>query len=457
MAPRLPPSPPTRGLATALRVAFVVCLVAGALAPVATASPRPVPACGPCDRSLTGAARAHGVDATVERSTATMRVHENGSATWTVADRLNAAAAERLGRNDSLRRAVATDAVAVHDARLLSARVDGDTLRLRYRTPNVATETPGGVLRVDYFRDDPGARVVSGLGADRLTLVAPEGRVVGTALPGAEASGRRMTVTAFRSHGDGPFVTLVPEGSALAPVWSLVAVAVAVAPVVGRNLLLLVALPSLLFAGCLAALSWGVGRAVDGRTLDAERGGLAVAGLGVVLLAHPLYAGGVSILGSTEPVLLAGAAGLVALGGALAVPAVRRDLSTPRLVGLVALAFGVAVAVGYALRALPVADRTFFAGAWVVGQVLPALPVYAAVVAGDAAARGELRRGLLVAVGAFALATLGTFSIASHGGTLYGLAVALVLAGAVVGTLAGTPLFVLGYALPSSDGSPGRD
>ena len=115
-----------------------------------------------------------------------MRVHRNGSATWTVENRLNDTGGFE---NASLRDAVAEAAISVHDARLLSTSVDGDsversstgseglrpsgsrlaaddnrtqsgdTLRMRYRTPDAAVDAPGGVLRVDYFRDDPGTPV----------------------------------------------------------------------------------------------------------------------------------------------------------------------------------------------------------------------------------------------------------------------------------------------------------
>jgi len=429
---------------------LVVVLVVGsllgtALATPATASPRPVPVCGPCERPFVSAANAHGVDVQVERSTATMRVHRNGSATWTVENRLNDSAAATF-ENASLRESVAADAVAVHDGRLLSTSVDGKTVRIRYRTPDAATQAPGGVLRVDYFRDDPGTLIYTHLGADRLRLVAPEGMAVGHALPGSDVSddGHEMTVTSFETGGDGPFVTLVPEDDSLAPLWSLVAVALPLAPIVGRNLLLLIAVPTLVFAGGLRAIVWAASvTGFDPDSAHPDRRALAVAALGVVALLHPL-APGLFVLSGTEPPLLGGAVGVIALGGALAVSAVRARLTLARLAGLVGLAFAVAVAVGFVLRSMP----GLHVGDHVVRRMLLTLPVYAVTLVGYAAANGGLRRALAAAAGAFALVLATTFPVLSQAGTFYGLAVVLAVVGAVGAVVVGTPLFLLGYGLP---------
>ncbi|WP_435067369.1 hypothetical protein [Haloplanus sp. C73] len=425
--------------ARVLVAAALVGTLLGVAVP-ATASPRPVPVCSPCDRGFTSAAHGHGMDVEIEHSTATMRVHRNGSATWTVENRLNDTAAATFARNDSLRRSVARDAIAVHDGRLRSTSVSGDTVRMRYRTPDVATDAPGGVLRVDYFRDDDGRLVRSGLGADRLTLVAPQGMVVGHALPGADVSSRRMTVTDFDARGDGPFVTLVPADAALAPLWSLVAIALPLVPIVGRNVLFFLVVPGAVFAGGLAALAWGA-RAFDAdATTTPDRRALAVVAVGLLALAHPLYAG--SVVAGSEPNLLAGGVGAVALGASLSLPAVRDQLSERRLAGLVAVAFALAVAVGLLL-----ADSD---GASVATLVLP-LPVYAATLAGYTAAHTSLRRGLAVAVGALLVVLATTFSIASQGGTLYFLGVILAVLGALAGVVVGIPFFLLGYGLPGPD------
>jgi hypothetical protein len=439
---------------TTLLAALLVTSVLGVgLAGSAAASPRPVAVCEPCDRGFLSAARAHGVDARIERSTATMRVHRNGTATWTVENRVTDAAATAF-RNDSLRRSVAEAAVEVHDGRLLSTSVDGDVVRLRYRTPDAATAATGGVLRVETFRDDPGARVTDDLGADRLTLLAPEGTVVGRALPGADVDGRRMTVTTFESRGDGPFVTLVPEGNTLGPLWSLLAVAAPLAPVVGRNVLLLVGVPAAVFGaglGSLARLARVLGLAAAPTGGPPDRRALLVVALGGLGLAHPLF-GDLVFLGGSTPALVAVSAGLVSLGGGLAVPSVRERCSFVRLGGVVAGAFAVALAVGLLLQTLPLGDLSIRDDAVVARLVLPALPLYAVTLAGYAAAHGRPRRGLATAAGAYALVPAATFSITSRGGSLYFLGVFLSVLGAVGGVVFGIPLFALGYGLPGPDG-----
>lgn len=438
---RLPPSV----LLAALLVGLLL-LLAG----TATASPRPVAVCDPCGDGFVRAAHAHGVDVQVEHSTARMAVHRNGSATWTVENRLNATAAAAFRENATLRRTVAEDAVAVHDGRLRSTSVVGDTLRIRYRTPEAAVDAPGGVLRVTYFRDDPGRRIHTGLGVDRLTLVAPDGMVVDRGLPGADRSGRRMTVTSFESDGDGPFVTLVPGDAPLGPLRSLVAVALPLGVVVGRNLLFAVAAPTLVFAGGL----WTVAAATDRLAAGAvtpDRAALAVVVLGILAAANPLYAR--TVVAGGSPPLLAVGVGAVVLGGALSLPTVRGGLSTRRIVSLVALAFAAAVAVALLFQTLPSGDLSVDETV----TVLPALPVYAVTLVGYAAGRASLRRGLVGAAGILALALVSTVPIASQPGSFYLLGTILRLLGAVAAVVVGVPFFLLGYALPVSSGDERRD
>ncbi|WP_248895276.1 hypothetical protein [Haloplanus halobius] len=433
-------------------VLLVGALVSVAAGPTA-ASPRPISVCAPCDRGFVSAAHGHDVDVRIERSTATMRVHRNGSATWTVENRLDAAAASAFRQNETLRRAVAREAVGVHDGTLLSTRMADDTLRMRYRTPDAAARAPGGVLRVEQFRDSS-LRTYTDLGADRLTLVAPPGMVVDRGLPGANVSSRRMTVTDFDSEGDGPFVTLVPEGALAGPLWSLLAIALPIGSVVARNALLLVAVPSLLFAGGLRAVAWAVSTTdLDGEALT-NRPALVVVALALVLAAHPLY-GDLAFVG-TSPSLFAVAVGAAALGGALARPAVRERLSVGRLAAIVGLAFAVAAGTALALQALPLGDLSPRADATPARLVLPALPVYTAALVGYAADTDRLRWSLVLAAGAFALVPLTTFSVASQGGSLYFLGVALVTFGALAGVVASVPLFLLGYGLPDAAQRDGR-
>ncbi|MFB6121998.1 MAG: hypothetical protein ABEJ78_00875 [Haloferacaceae archaeon] len=427
-------------------IALSLLVVLLATSAVATASPRPTPVCGPCDRPFVSAARSHGVDVEVERSTAHVRVHENGSASWTVENRVDADAARRFRDDPALLDDVATDSLAAREAEAVRASVDGRTVTMRYRTPDFARDAPGNVLLVTAFRDDDGLRVYTGLGADRLTLVAPEGRVVDRALPGASVDGREMVATEFDSRGDGPFVTLVPAGTQVAPLLSFVAVAAAVADVVARNLLLLVAVPLSAYLGLVSAVAWGVGR-TDGGERDPERLASLVAGFGLLLAAHPLFAGALSLLGSSSPALFAAGVGVVVLGGA-GHPAVRDRLSPRGVVALVGVAFAVAVGVAALLQATQAVPAVALRpGASAVTQVLPALPAYATLVVGYAAARGDLRRGLAVAGATLALALAVQFPLVSSGGSLYGLAVVLAVIGALAAAVVGLPAFLLGYAV----------
>jgi hypothetical protein len=443
---------------TLLAALLAATLATPVLAGSADASPRPVAVCEPCGDAFVHAAGTHDVDVRIERSTATMRVHRNGSATWTVENRLNAPAAAAFRENATLRDSVAAEAIAVHDARLLSTSVDGDAVRLRYRTPDVATAAHGGVLRVDYFRDDPGLRLRTGLGADRLRLVAPEGMVAERGLPGADVSAREMSVSSFDAEGDGPFVTLAPADDPAAPVWSLVAVALPLVGVVGRNLALLVVVPTGVFAAGLAALAWVTDRVAAGDAVGAaatpDRRALVVVALGGLALVHPLSAD--LVVGGTTPPLFAAGAGAVALGGTLAVPAVRDRLSARRLLGLVMAATVLALAVGVLLRALPLGDLSLHDDADVVTLVLPALPVYVATFTGYAAGRAETRRGVAVAAAAFALVLATTFSVTSQGGSLFFLGVLFGVLGAVAGVVVSVPFFVLGHGLSPPERRDGR-
>lgn len=437
-------------------LALLVALLATAA--VASASPRPVPVCGPCDRPFTSAAQHHGVDVRIDHSTAHVRVHGNGSASWTVENRVDSDSAARFRGNATLLDDVAEASLASRDAAAVRAAVDGRRVTIRYRTPDAARHAPGDVLLVTYFRDDPGRRVYTGLGADRLTLVAPEGRVVDRALPGASVEGREMVVTSYDGHGDGPFVTLVPERAALAPVRSAAAVAAVTGDVVARNLLLLVAVPVSLYLGVVSAFAWAARRRhAGGRAPD--RPAAVVAGLGLLLAAHPLYAGALSLLGSSSPALFAAAVGAVVLGAA-GHPRIRRQLSLARVTALVGVAFGVALCVAAVLQATQAVDAVAFRpDARIVRQVLPALPAYATLVVGYAAARDDLRRGLAVAGGVLALALATSFPLFSSGGSLYGLAVVLAVGGAVVAAVVGLPALLLGYALdgPPSAGTPSAE
>ena len=67
---------------------LLISVVALSVFGPSAAAPPPRPLCDACGDAFERTAEAHGVVLTVERSTATVAVHENGSATWVVRNRL---------------------------------------------------------------------------------------------------------------------------------------------------------------------------------------------------------------------------------------------------------------------------------------------------------------------------------------------------------------------------------
>ncbi|WP_240334508.1 hypothetical protein [Halorussus sp. MSC15.2] len=245
----------------AIRVALCCLLVASLAWSVvpSTAAPPPRPLCDACGESFEATAASEGVTLSVERSTATLTVHGNGSATWVVRNRLaDSEGVERLRENAGLRTDVADR--AMWDTEFLGASVSSaGVLTARYREPNFAERSVGGVLRSGAFTEAYGYRNLDGLGADRLVVVAPDGMRVGRTVPGAtvSADGRRTTLTEF---DDGGFVTFVPADTALEPVSSALAIWSLLGPVVGTNLLLYAVLPASVFGLLVAALGAGISR-----------------------------------------------------------------------------------------------------------------------------------------------------------------------------------------------------
>ena len=141
---------------------------------------------------------------------------------------------------------------------------DSGVVVLRYRGPAFAEPTAGGALRSGEFTAAYGYRNLDGLGADRLTVVAPPGMRVDRPVPGASVArnGTRMTLTAFDR---GALVTFVPRDSALGPVLSLVALAALVGPggsglvAVGGGVVAVSLVGTVLGAGGTATTGVGIG------------------------------------------------------------------------------------------------------------------------------------------------------------------------------------------------------
>lgn len=436
----------------ALRVALcclVVATLVGSVVPVAGAPP-PRPLCDACGDSFEETAELKGITVGVERSDATITVHENGSATWVVRNRLgDSPGVERLRANASLRADIAER--AMRDAEFLDANLSSaGVLTMRYRDPDFAERSVGGVLRSGAFTESYGYRNLEGLGADRLVVVAPDGMQVDRTVPDATASddGQRATLTRF---GEGGFVTFVPDEAVLGPVLSILAIGSLVGPAVGTNLLAYVAFPTVTFG----LFVGGIGGALADSGRDFERIG-ATAGQALVVFGvlatglALLAAGGVSLLGGLgNPVFGIGIAA-VAFGASVSKPAVRNRATYRRLVAGAAL--GVLVAAGATLAGAFGFDQTGPTRS-LFASFSPLIPVFALFPAGYAFGRGKNRLTIGTATVGFALSVL-PFAPLISPPTRFGPLVAVLLtAYAAVVTVFGTPLLVVGMSLAASSSS----
>jgi hypothetical protein len=159
---------------------------------VTAGAPPPRSVCEPCHEDLERGAERSGIGIDVTRSVATMQVHENGSATWTVTshyvpgahdgdpdiERRNASA---LATDPELRRDVVSRAVGGYydpDAdRLRSVEANDSAIRFSFREHDIARETPGGVLIVDAFHTG-GHGTGWYVDVTRIRIVGPDGTVI---------------------------------------------------------------------------------------------------------------------------------------------------------------------------------------------------------------------------------------------------------------------------------------
>ncbi|MFC7135195.1 MULTISPECIES: hypothetical protein [Salinibaculum] len=426
--------------------ALLLTAVALALVAPAAAAPPPEPVCDACGDTFERHAEYHGVDVTVDRSTATVTVAENGTATWVVRNDLAPSpAVDRLRSNATL----LTEATrtALRNADFVAANVSADgVLTMTFRRPDFAERGVGGTLRSGEFTRSFGYRNLDGLGADRLVVVAPEGTRVAASVPGSTVSddGVRMTLTDFDRGG---FVTFVPESATLGFLLSWLSIAAVVGPVVVQNALLGVALP----AAVVAVLVVGAGRLLP--ELDGVLGAIrarpgrslllaGVAGVGLSFAGRVL-----SVFGTGLPVLFGVSVTAVGLGAVL--------VGT----GPVRWTYGRALAVavlGAAVAAVAVAaGSVLFYGRvpWFgLGPRLALLTaVFAFLPAGFALRRGQRRLGVATAAAGVVLA-LGATTPLVDTYQVFGLGfrVVLALGDALWLAALGVPLLVVGAALAGS-------
>lgn len=183
-----------------LLVGSVIVASSGIVSVPAAARAPPQPVCGVCTQALDEAAADRGVD--LERGTSRMgiRIHTNGTATYTAQVSLRRGA-ERL-QNTTLRNAIVRDVsyTIAEPRREVQTHVDGKTLVVRYHAP--VSQRPLGVIAYDGFETTDVPPLASGgdgwpyPGADTLVMRAPpEYRVHGE-------YGASTTETTVVWHGD---------------------------------------------------------------------------------------------------------------------------------------------------------------------------------------------------------------------------------------------------------------
>ncbi|MFC4358550.1 hypothetical protein ACFO0N_11420 [Halobium salinum] len=458
-----------------LLVALLGTLLVGSVTP-SVAAPPPAPVCGACGEPFESAADHRGVDLTVERSVATVAVHEDGSATWTVENRVGVDAADRLRANATLLDSVATDAVRNEQSVDASVAADRPVVTLTWTHEEFARRTLGGALLTTEFHPGWAYANYDGLGADRLTVVAPESMHVDTTLDGgtiedgeaAEDAGaaedgeatedgdsdrepdQRTVLTEYDDESAG-FVVFAPDAALPSPVPTAIAVAHVAGPLVLRNALVFVGVPVAVFGAVTAAVALGlrrVGLSTGTDSSPVDRGGHLVAAAGGLLVVYSVATGSVPVVVGVDPPALGAGVGLVAFGGVLSSAAGRSRASYWSLLAgaLVATGLGasVAAAAAYAGGSLT---------RWSLGSFPWLLPAFTLVPTGYALARGRIRLALATAAAGFAVPMVATAPLTTPVRGFSLLYVGVGVVAAVGFGLLGVPLLVAGASL--AGGRPG--
>jgi len=463
---------PRRSLRVALCGLLVVSLAA-VITPAAAAPP-PEPLCDACGESFEERVEERGVAVDDEfvtypidvvRSTAEVRVRENGTATWVVRNHLDDSdGTDRLRSNASYRHRIADG--ALDDAELLDATVsENDVLELRYRDDGFAERSVRGTLRSSEFTDAYGHRNLHGLGTDRLVVVAPEEYRAGWTVSDATVSegGDRMTLTKLDDQG---VVTFVPRDVALGWLWSLLAVAELVAPSTVANALVIAVTPALLFGAVVGAVVPLFGRREDlvaaidralarvgltvDRVLDAP--GVSLAAVGAATTLAMLGIGAVRAVGPSLLPLFGVGTAYVMLGAGIQREGVRERASYRTLVGLAGVGAVVAGAITLGLAALASGSTR-----WLAAGIPTLVPVFSLLPAGYALGRGNRRLCVATATVGFGVAALSVSPVVAtgpFGGPYSGVAAVVLVLGTAVGSVisvavVGAPLLVAGAVLGS--------
>lgn len=448
---------------SALPLLACLALVAIILAGVApgAASPQPSPFCGVCGGNFADGAREYVDDATVTHSTATVRVHGNGTASWHVENRFqNASTAEHFrehpGDLDAVVAETLNDGTVEGRFTVQSVAVDGRTVELTVRDADAVRTRVGGAVVVDYLHTH-GREYRPRMNVDRMTIVGPSGTTVTNDPALATVDGGRAT---WHGDGSGRFYEapeapssayiVFAEPGPMSEITTTVAVALATLPTVIGSLLRHHLPATAVFSIVFALSVWGVG--VVGRRFDPDRRSIAggIAALGAVGVAVGTLFGN---LAPNEG--LFAAVGWVALlvGGV----AVARDAEA-RLRDLL-LAGGVALAI---VALLPVVTETssYVSAGDALGRGLATaaglVPLVLATAVGavpPGARRARVVAGFLAVVGFFAATVVHVSPLQSY----WGLVTILLVAGGVVAAVLCGPFVLLGSVLADDGDRPGTE
>lgn len=439
-------------------LAVLLVVLVGVVGP-AVASPQPTFVCGACGGPFEQAAADQNVALNVTASTATVQVHENGSATWTVANRINESAASKLSRDQALLESVAR--AAVYDGRGLphseegvefgSASIADTEVTIRFHQ-DAAADRHAGLLVTDTFHSD-GVRGGWILNTDRFSIVGPpgteivnepsetiaDGYATGTVTPvvdGQSVTWRGSTTQAYDSifYED---VYVVFGSSETSEQEVAAGVGLATAPIWIDNVETYVLPAVILYALLLGGLLYGVRRGASGNPVQLAR---LVAALGIVGIA-----GAVGAQLTDELAFFGGLGAIYLVGG---VVALHRPGALRSVRGTLAVATWSLVAAGFVVHLVERIGSSSGPGlAWTLRQTAYHLPVAVSPLLGLAVARNAADRSrwwaacaYLVCVGSFLLAGMTLVPVDRRP---FGLIILFTTGGAILASILSLSLAVL--------------
>jgi len=433
-------------------LAVLAALAAVALATAAVpASSPPEPLCSVCDSTFERTADEHGLNATVAQSTVGVAVREDGTARWTVRNRLaNESAVERLRSEPGLLDEVVAGALEYDSPDSdrvtdVSSRVDGDAAVVSFEHESFADRTRGDALVVDYLHTG-GTRESYVLEADRFEVVGPEGSVVVNDPASGRIGDGRVTWVSGDEKYDGDiyvsdtYVAFAPGDGPLTTAAVRVAFAERALPVVLDNVAMLAPAGLAVLGGLVGVRQlrrrWWIPQQ------RATLAGGAVLTVGALGVAHPVYAGTVPLINDAIPALSAAGA-VYAITGGVSLWVGRTKNAVPWWM-LLAPAAGVFALSGalVALPGLPSLTWAASGGIWLAVPLAVVFPLGYAVGRGD---RRAERRALAVTAGAGLAVTVRSVSFTSE--PFAGLLGILAFVIAALGLLAALPLYLIGDSL----------